>query len=163
MKMIDRACVDAVQSALQAPRVDVFVVGRDELATRPGLMFIADEARALGRAGFALGEAAERYVIQGGLEEAELDALFRAAAGKRTEHDVRAGTRQWVAGETVVNSSRLPPVVRKELALPLSVSSLTKIAQALQSGAVRAYGEVAGARVRSVGGGQTLATGGRGL
>ena len=147
MTQIDQASVAAVQSVLRASRVDVFVVGRVALEERLSLMFVADEARLRSRPGFSFGGLDERYVVQGGLAEAELNGLFRTAAGRRTELDVLAAVGQWAEGRSVAGLSAVPPVVHKELDVPLSVAGLTRIAQAMRSGLVRAYGEAAGARV----------------
>lgn len=149
MIKIDRECVEEVQSVLRAERVNVFVVGREKLENRRSLTFIADQAMLSDRPGFSFGGDTDRYCVQGGLDEGELDDVFRSAVGRRVELEVGEAVRRWGAGESVSGDS-LPPLVAKELAAPISVPGLRKISSAIESGVVRAFGEAAGGRISRV-------------
>ncbi len=146
MQKVDLASVQSIQSVLDAPTVSIFVAGREDLASRASLAFVADQARDASRPGFALGEEPEKFIVRGGLHVEEVDALFRAAAGRRAEHAVRMAVQGWARGVAPDSDTRIPVPIHREMQVPVTVSSLTKVAEGLRAGVVRAYGEASGAR-----------------
>ncbi|WP_434716371.1 hypothetical protein [Paraburkholderia sp. A3RO-2L] len=144
--MNNPAVVAHVQDVLNASSVEVFVAGRAPLNDRLSLRFVADQAALRGRAGFAVDGLREKYEIQGGVAADELDELFISSGGDRAERDVKAAARQWLRGERGAETPGLPNWIEKALQEPVSVQAAAALADSINAGKVRSFGEAGAAR-----------------
>jgi len=138
--LIDPIAVTAIQHVLDASKVQVFTAGRQDLAVRASLQFVAEQAVAARRAGFEL-EGAEKYSLPGGLDAGELEGLFRTTAGLKAELVLRQCVRAWALNGTAPAAGSVPPVLAKVMSTPLAVEGLQQIRDALHAGMARTFGE----------------------
>lgn len=137
---IDSIAVTAIQHVLDASKVQVFTAGRQDLAARASLQFVAEQADAASRTGFELAET-EKYSLPGGLDAGELEGLFRTTAGLKAEFVLRQSARAWALDGVAPVAGAVPPVLAKEMGRPLSVAGLQRICDALHVGMARTFGE----------------------
>ncbi|MCD5327953.1 hypothetical protein ACFFU8_09030 [Chromobacterium piscinae] len=143
---MNNIAIKHIQSVLSASDVMIHTAGRSHLADRSSLCFIADQALKLQRPGFMVDGAGEKYRIEGGLLSDELDDLFRTTAGHQAEHELRLAVHAWISGQPVSLHDGFSAAVRKNLQMPVSVGTLTKIADALCQGQVFDFAQAGGAR-----------------
>jgi hypothetical protein len=141
-RRIDQVAVTAIQHVLNAEWVEVHTAGRGDLAERASLQFVAEQATEAGRPGFRLA-GPEKYSLAGGLDQDELDALFRITAGLQAERTLRESVKAWAQSGATPKAGSVPPVLAKEMSKPVNVAGLQRLAEALQAGMARAFGESA--------------------